>query len=156
MAKQHAIQYVSFYTDGSAARKITPAAPEIKTVLPQQKKQKRKVIRLDPVAILGITVALCMLIMMFVGVSALNAAREETQVMRNYVETLEQKNIRLQEDYANSYNLEEIRNTALALGMIPAQQAQEITISVTPAEPMQQQAVSAWSSIVMLLADIFA
>ena len=155
MAKQRMIQYVSFYTDGSAARKITPAAPMKSAVLPKQKKQKRKVIHLDPVAVLGVAVAACMLIMMLVGVSALNSAKEETQLMRSYVDNLTEKNAELSVKYESGYNLEEIRTTALALGMIPAQQATQTTISVAPAE-VQEYTANVWTNLAMVLTDIVA
>ena len=156
MAKQRVIQYVNFYTDGSAARKIEPVAPVKKAVLPKQKKQKRKVIRLDPIAILGMAVAACMLIMMLVGISSLNSAREETMTMRNYVDTLAQENAVLQEQYANGYDLEEIRTTALALGLIPSENAHQTTIYVSPAEQPQEEPGFNWANMAALLADIFA
>ena len=156
MAKQHVIQYVNFYTDGSAARKIEPAALERKAVLPKQKKQKRKVIRLDPVAIFGVAVAVCMLIMMLVGISSLNSAREETLTMSNYVDALMQENATLHAQYADGYNLEEIRVTALALGMIPSQDAQQTAIFVAPVQQPQEQTGNSWANLTALLADIFA
>ena len=154
MAKQHVIQYVNFYTDGSAARKIEPAAPMKTAVLPKQKKQKRKVIRLDLVAVLGVTVAVCMLIMMMVGISALNSAKEETMTMRNYVDVLTQENAQLSQQYASGYNLEEVRTTALALGMIPSYDAPQTTIMVEPEQPELPN--TNWTDLSTLLADIFA
>ena len=156
MAKQHVIQYVNFYTDGSAARKIEPAAPAKKATLPKQKKQRRKVIHLDPVAILGLAVAACMLITMFVALNALNAAQEKTETMSNYVETLAQKNETLSQKLEQSYDPQEIRTTALALGMIPAQEAPQITINVQMPSYEQEEQVSVWMQLANILSNVFA
>ena len=62
MTRYPNVQYVHFYTDGSAARKLEPVIPFKKNTvrIPAQKKSKRKVIYLDPVAIFSMAVALCL------------------------------------------------------------------------------------------------
>ena len=63
MARKHDILYVNFYTDGSAARKIAPAFPEMQPQRkPRAKKKKKTVIYFDPVAICSLMVAAVMLI----------------------------------------------------------------------------------------------
>ena len=156
MAKQHVIQYVNFYTDGSAARQIEPAAPAKHATLPKQKKQKRKVIYLDPVAILGLAVAACMLVMMLVGLNALNEAQEKTEMMSSYVEVLTQKNEDLNQALLQGYDPDEIRTTALALGMIPSQQAPQITIDVQAPAGEQEEPVSVWTQLAKILSNVFA
>ena len=120
----HSVQYVQFYTDGSAARKLEPITPFKKNTvrLPAQKKSKRKVIYLDPVAILSMMVAVFLLIMMTVGVVQYCNVKAQADTMASYVHYLEQENQELTQQYAQSYDLNEIKITANALGMIPAEQ----------------------------------
>ena len=67
MARQHDIQYVQFYTAGSVAQKFD-FAPEKKTQpRPKTRKQTRKLIYVDPVAILGVVTAVIGLAMTFFG-----------------------------------------------------------------------------------------
>ena len=133
MTRYPNVQYVHFYTDGSAARKLEPIIPlKRNTVrIPAQKKSKRKVIYLDPVAICSMAVALCLLVMMVVGVGQFYALRAENENMSAYVHYLQQENQRLTEEYAQSYDLNEIRQTATALGMVPAEQVRSTPIDVS-------------------------
>ena len=131
MVRHPSVQYVHFYTDGSAARKIEPVIPFKKktAILPKVRKQKRKLIYMDPVAVLGTCVAVCMLIMMLVGVGQLRSAQAEVKQMQDYVHYLEWENQELTQEYMQSYDLNDIRMTATALGMVPADQ-----IAITPIE----------------------
>ena len=71
MVSHPSVQYVQFYTYGNTARKLQPVAPVKKntTRIPVQKKIKRLKLYVDPVAIVSIAVAICLLVMMLVGVS---------------------------------------------------------------------------------------
>ena len=131
----HNIQYVHFYTDGSAARKLDPVTPFKKNTLrmPAQKKHKRKAIYVDPVAVLGICVAICMIVMMSVGLTQLSTAKAEQRAMASYVQYLEQQNQVLTQEYAQSYDIEQVRTTAQALGMVPVEQIENKTVNM--AEP---------------------
>ncbi len=133
MVRYPNVQYVHFYTDGSAARKLESVIPLKGNTLrmPAQKKSRRKVIYCDPVAILSIAVAVCLLIMMVVGVAQYFAMKEQADTMAAYVHYLEQENERLAQEYAESYNLNEVKQTALALGMIPAEQLDSTPIDVS-------------------------
>ncbi len=154
MANQHMIQYVNFYTDGSAAKKIQTVAPAEQPALPKKTKQKRRVIRLDPFAILGIAVAVCMLIMMTVGLFSLSAARNEAQIMQRYVDRLNQEKVALEEEFEKRCDMQQIETTALALGMVPADQIQQTTIYVAPIEETEQTSV--WMYTGVLLSDILS
>ena len=103
----------------------------------QPKKIKCKKIYVDPVAILSITVAMCMLIMMCVGFAQLHQARQQVKVMETYVDYLQAEHADLTAQYKSGYDLEDIRRDALALNMIPAEQAAHVTIAI-PAEPVQE------------------
>ena len=128
-------QYVQYYTAGSAARKLAPVIPLHTPALPRTREQKRLKIYVDPVALFGTVVAVAMLVAMLVGVSALQAEQAKTATMVQYVESLRVENEALRTQYAEKCNLEEIREDALALGMVPKEQATHTLIQVElPAE----------------------
>jgi hypothetical protein len=151
MARKAAIQYISFYSEGSAARQVElkPAYKQVK--LPEPRRAKRKIVYVDPVAIAGIVVAVVMLVVMLAGVIQFSAAHNRQVELENYVLSLQQKNESLEETYHSGYDPEEIRSIAIARGMIPVEQAQVIYI---PAEPAAQQEES--KTLWTMLADLFA
>ncbi len=155
MAQKLNVEYIRLYTDGTAARKIAPAAPRKKPILPKPHRQQRKVLYLDPVATLGMAVALCMLVMMAVGVVQLRSARQELAQMQSYVERLSAEHESLQGTYTAGYDLDKVRQTALALDMIPAEQAQRVTVCV-PVQQENAQTVTLWQRIGTFLSGLFA
>lgn len=154
MARQLDVQYVRYYTDGSAACKVSVAEPIQTMKLPKVKKQKRILVYVDPVAIAGIIVSVLMLVLMCVGVSQLKQARSHTAAMAAYVETLHAENTALQATYENSYDLEQVEKTALALGMVPMEQVKRITISAPPAEAVEEPGT--WERFYTFLTGLFA
>ncbi|MBR7122353.1 MAG: hypothetical protein IKC95_02740 [Oscillospiraceae bacterium] len=154
MARQFDVQYVRFYTDGSAAKQVNPVAP-LKTIkLPKVKKHKRLVIAIDPVAIMGIVMAAVMLVLMTVGVVQLNNSRKELQTMTEYVEALQEEKVSLEQTFSQGYDLEEIQRTALALGLVPKEQVQHITIRVPEAQTEEEP--GAWERLYIFLTGLFA
>lgn len=154
MAQRTDIRYIQFYTDGSAARKIAPVAP-LKTIkLPKIKKQKRITVHIDPVAVLSIGMAMVMTVLILVGMVQLNNARAEMQTMSAYVDTLRQENVQLQESFADGYDLEQIEQTALALGLVPVEQVQHVSVTL----PQIEQTVepTTWERFATFLAGLFA
>ena len=151
MARKAAIQYVSFYSEGSAARQIElkPVTKQVK--LPAPRRAKRKVVYVDPVAITGIVVAVVMLIVMLVGLVQFGAAHKRQVELENYVASLQQRNATLEETYYNGFDLEEIRSIALARGMIPVEQAQVLYVPAELIQP-QEESRTLWT----ILADLFA
>lgn len=154
MAQRIDVQYIQFYTHGNAAPRVVPAAPVETMKLPQPQKRKVRRIYVDPVAILGIIVAVCMLVMMAAGVSRLQKEQRETVVLEQYVELLQQENEKLEMQYIAERDLQEVEKTALALGMIPKEQAKQISIQVQLPEPPEQ--VSLWKQIGTFLTGFFA
>ena len=122
MARQTAIQYVQFYTAGSAARKLDIKQPVVPKRMPKARKQTKLVIRIDPIAILGIFTAVLMLTLMVVGIFGLNSARQENAMMQQQVTALQTESKALQNVYQSSYDIAEIEKTALALGFVPKDQ----------------------------------
>lgn len=156
MAHNADIRYIRFYTDGSAAKKIAPAVPDVSTITtaPRTHKKKRIRIYVDPVAVLGIAVSVIMLICIYAGISGFNRAQARCSDMQQKVADLRVENARLQEDYEKGYDLSAIGAEARNLGMIPQSSVEHISISViTESEAQTNQAVS---QLVALLADLFA
>ena len=151
---QHQVQYVRFATVGSAARKPVSMTAVKKTVLPKPRKKLRTVVHVDPVAVLGILVAAFMMVTMIVGLVDFAAARQEAAVMEQYVEQLSEQNRQLQQTYESGYDLEVVENTALALGMVPKDQVETVTIYVS--EPQQTETITLWTRIGTFLTGLFA
>lgn len=154
MAQGVSVQYVQFYTQGSVARRILPAKKVQTAQPPKVRKQKVQRIYVDPIAALGIVVAVCMLVMMAVGVGQLRNVQQQTARMEQQVEQLQMENHLLQAEYAAQCDLDAVEKTALALGMIPQQEAMHVSIAVELPQP--QQAPSLWQRIGTFLTGLFA
>ena len=157
MALQPDIQYVPIrYVDGSTARKLdqpvykTSAAPR-----PRRRKAKRIVIAIDPVAIVGLLVAMVVLVAMVSGFVQYAVLQEQNRQMTDYVTALELEKAQLEQTYREGYDLDEIRDFAEANGMVPADQAPQIQIEVQLPSQQQEQ-LSFWESITTFLAGLFA
>ena len=153
MARQLDVRYINFYTDGSAARKVAPVEPLKPVKLPRAKKRRRIVVRIDPVATAGIVLSVVMLVLMCVGVAQLKQAQAEAAVMADYVDTLRQEQEVLRATYENGYDLAEVEKTALALGMVPADQVTRITLKV-PEQITEKP--GAWERFYTFLTGLFA
>lgn len=154
MARHTDIQYIRFYTEGSAARKVATVAPLKTLKLPKIKKLKRTTLYIDPVAVAGIAMAAMMAVLMVVGVVRLSIARQEMATMSSYVQTLREENISLSQELYAGYDIEEIEKTATALGMIPKEQAQHVTLRLP--EFQQPQEPTAWERFTTFLTGLFA
>lgn len=157
MAKQIEVQYIQFYTDGSAARKAAPELPKKKKPAPRARKQAEQavVLRIDPLALCGIVVAAVMLVLLAVGWGQMQSAKLETERMAQYVAELEADNARLENQYTSGYDAEEIRQQALQLGMIPAGEAEQIKLPVNvPMETLES--LTLWQQICAFFEDLFA
>lgn len=154
MAQRLDVQYVQFYTDGSAARKVAPMAPLKTMKLPEIKKIKRLVLHIDPVAIAGICMAVFMIVLMLVGAAQLSAQRQQLNEMTMYVEDLRVENQILENRFDQRCDLEQIERTALALGMVPEAQVRHVTI---PAPDMiEEEAPNSWEQFYIFLTGLFA
>ena len=156
MAQRVDVQYIHFYTQGSAARKLQPAVKEQTGALPQIKKKKVQRVYIDPVATLGAVVAICMLVMMVVGISQLRVEQQKTAEMVSYVEQLQVKNTALQTQYEEECDLEAIEKPALALGMIPQPEATHTSIQVEFPVVEDNTQITLWQRIGTFLTGLFA
>ncbi len=150
------VQYVRFDTVGAAARKPEPISFVKKTVQTKTRtKQKTRVICIDPVAALGIVVAAFMLISMAIGLVQFFEIQSKTTQMEQYVAQLSEQNAALRNEYEAGFDLETVEKTALALGMVPKDQAQSVDIIVE--QPQQtEQTLSFWERVGVFLTGLFA
>lgn len=133
------MRYINFYTDGSAARQPEPKSQPRQTEATRKvHRPKRYTVAVQPFALLGLVLSAVMLVMMISGFVELRNAQLERNRMEEYVGQLTRQNRELTEVYEAGYDLEEIERIALALGMIPEEQAQQFHITVTPEQPQEQ------------------
>ncbi len=157
MARKAEVRYINFYSAGSSAYKLdTVSAPKKKQAVPQPKQRKRKkiLIRVDPVAVVGVFLALVMLIMMVVGLLQLGSAKKQAVQMQSYVLQLKEQNRALDEQYHAGFDPEEIRLIATQMGMIPIEHAQHIQISMPVSQPVEEPTV--WETVYTFLVGLFA
>lgn len=155
MARKLDVEYVNFYTAGSAALAFDPVpAPKKKAALPKPRRPKKIRIFVDPVAFISGVVAVVMLIMVICSSVQLSAVKQKQAEMQAYVDRLQMENTKLRAEYESGYDLDEIYQIATAMGMIPADQAQHIKVQVTVPEAEVQ--LSGWESFCMFLSGLFA
>lgn len=145
MVRKPDIQYLRGYTDGSSARALQflPIAP--KTKLPKPRRQKHYVLRLDPLAYAGIAVSLLMLVLMVVSCIQLSGIQKKTEAMSDYVDVLREENARLQDTYDKSFDLEDIRRKALAMGLVPVEEVTHIRVQVEHPLAEQEESAAYWA-----------
>lgn len=152
MVRKPDIQYIRCYTDGSSARVLNPIFAAPKTKLPKLRRKKDLVIRLDPLAYVGVLVSVCMLVLMVVSCVQLSNIQKKADLMDDYVDVLKEENARLSDTYEKGYDLEDIRAKAEAMGMVPIEQVRRITVAVTPpAQESEDQEPGFWA----FLTDLF-
>lgn len=155
MARKNEVQYVNFYTAGSAAYKFEPVTEQKpKATLPKPRRAKRIRIFVDPVVVLGMFMAMLMLVMTVTGIVRYNEIRRQEDQLQAYVALLQQKNEKLEADYHAGYDADEIYEIATAMGMIPASQAEHLRLPVTVMEPEPEP--TGWENFCSFLAGLFA
>ena len=155
MAMQTEIRYINAYVSGTAAPQ-----PERKpqkhsmAQLPKIKKQPRYVIPVDVVALSGILAAVVLTVMLVVGLVQMNQAQQQAKMYREYAISVQEQNAALKDTYTSSFDLEEVREIAITMGMVPAE---EVThLQMESFEPQQVQEVTAWESFWTFLVGLFA
>lgn len=163
MALQPDIQYVPFYyVDGSTARKAerrqapAPQKAAAPTAAPKRRRSKRKTVAVDPVALCGLLVVAVMICAMVAGYAEYTASLERNAQMSAYIDTLQEENAQLQQQYEAGYDLDQIQSVADALGMIPAEDAQQISMDVQLPQQEEQVQLGFWESFTTFLAGLFA
>ena len=138
MNQKPKIQYVGqFYVHGSEARQLQlqEQKRQAKTKLPMARIQKIEKIYLDPVALIGIAVSVVMLVTMILGAVQIKRDWDQYEQVAAYVSELKRDNARKSHAYRASYDLDDIKNKALAMGMVPKSDLQTVAVEVTMPEP---------------------
>ena len=158
MAMQPDIQYVRFYTSGSAARKLElqPKKEKAKIAAPQQPQTRRKkkaVVYIDPISMFAVLVAGVMFIAMAVGMLQLGSINTQTARMESYVSELRAENTRLQNQYESGYDLKDVEQKALEMGLVPIDEVQKVVIDVP--EITQESEPSFWEKAGAFFSELF-
>ena len=138
MNQKPKIQYVGqFYVHGSEARalQLQEEKRQAKTKLPLARIQKIEKVYLDPVALAGIAVAVIMLVTMVLGAVQIKRDWDQYEQVAAYVSELKRDNARKGHAYRASYDLDDIRNKALAMGMVPKADLETVAVTVTVPQP---------------------
>ena len=157
MNQKPKIQYVGqFYVHGSEARQAQHQEEkrQAKTKLPLAKIKAIEKVYVDPVALAGIAVAVVMLVTMVLG--AVQIKRDWDQYERDsaYVSQLKKENARLNHAYRLSYDLEDIKSKALAMGLVPQSDLEPVTVTVTI--PQREPELTRIDEIRLFLEGLFA
>ena len=159
MARQPEIQYIRLYTDGSAARslELNPQRRQARTRLPKVNKEKPLVIAVDVVSICSLIVVAVMLVTLAMGCVQLGQAQKQTEQMASYVSSLRNENAELQYAYESGCDLEYVKKTALALGMVPKDQVTMIHVqTMEPQVEIQFYEPTFWEWFSSFFAGLFA
>ena len=157
MARSNDVQYIRFYSYGSAAEKVElPAKEKKKAALPKSRLDQvsGKILKMDALALTGIVVAAVMLVCMLIGLTQVNRATAQLQQAQNLVAQLEAENDRLKTEYEHGYDLAEIRVSAQAMGMVPAEQVRHVKLKVP--EPVVEEQITWWEQWIMDFKALFA
>ena len=154
---KHNIEYIQkFYSYGSEA-KVVEFKPvykeEQKPALPRQEKAPVTTVYIDPIAFCGLMVAVVMLVVMLAGIIQFNVVSQDYAVMENYLNQVREENILLKQQFSAGYDLEEVEHAAIAMGMIPVEQAQTIRLNVVT--PQRESEPTLWDNMVWFLSGLF-
>ena len=156
MNQKPKIQYIGqFYVYGSEARalELEEKRKQAKTRLPLAKLESIEKIYIDPVALVGIAVAVVMLVVMILGAVQLHDDWNAYQQMDDYVTSLRAQNAELTLNYRSMYDLADIEMKALAMGLVPREQVESCAVTVTMPEIQEtvltwdQKVVRAWNEL---------
>ena len=81
--------------------------------------------------------------------------QQQRQALQSQALQLQQENAELSARYAEGYDLKNVEKTALALGMIPAEQAAHVPLPATVPE-QETQPLTLWERIGTFLTGLFA
>lgn len=154
MARSNDIQYVRYYTAGSAARKVELPQKKVSQPKPKLKKAARPLVKLDGLAALGTVVAVIMLVCMVVGFIQVCHTNAQVQRLEAYVARLELENESLRAEYAHGYDLDEIHLAAQSMGLVPEEQVRHITIADPESEV--QVETTWWQNLLEDITALFA
>lgn len=155
MARQPDIQYVQMYQYGNTARKLELLTPARKRYeLPSQQSRHQQVRKpvwslLD---VCSVAVAVFMLFAMVIGLLQVGVLSSRQQELQTYIDTLTQERADLQVAYENAYDLEQVEQRALQMGLVDGSRALHVSVegAVLPEETQPQ------SGLADVIAELFA
>ena len=160
MARNADIQYIRHeYTGRTAPQKKTAKKSSDRNFSrlfrPHSLEQDEKItFKVESLPVMTILVALALLVLMVMSLFQLSEIHQENVTLQEYIYDLRNEQARLEKIYYEGFNLEEIRVQALALGMIPAAEANILQISgavpETPADP------TFWEQVQARFRELFA
>ena len=155
MAQKPKIEYVGrSYLFGSEAPKIEEHHRTLKSLLPAIKLERFRNIYIDPVGLLGLTVAVVLLVMLVAGALQMRQTRAEYDAMKTYLSDLKRENAQLSHAYHTSYDLDEIREQAEKIGMVDGNDTERFTVIFSV--PEHQEEPSAWDEFVWLISGLLS
>ena len=157
MNQKPKIQYVGqFYVHGSEARQLQlqEQKRQAKTKLPHARVQTIEKIYVDPVALAGILVSVVMLVTMVLGAVQIKRDWDQYEQVSAYVSELKKENARKNHAYHLSYDLEDIKSKALAMGLVPKSELQTMAVTVTV--PEKEPELTRTEEIRLFLEGLFA
>lgn len=155
MAMHTEVRYINAYVSGTAAYQPEKKPQKKQSVrLPKVRKQQKLVIPVDMVAVCGILAAVILSIALLVGLTQMHQAQQEARALKDYAISLQEENQQLKDTYNSGYNLEEIRDIALKMGMVPVEDVPHMQIQLTA--PQQVQQPTAWESFWAFMVGMFA
>ena len=156
MVQKPKIQYIGqFYVHGSEAKKLELQQQRTARFRqPIEKLQKIERIYVDPVALVGIAVAVVMLVTRVLGALQIRNDWMEYNEVASYVSWLKAEKAEKQIAYRKAYDLEDITTKAHALGLVPKSEVKTATVTVVLPEPEPE--VSRIEEIKSFLEDMFA
>ena len=149
-------RYIQFYTPGTAAVKVAVQEEQYWLPISEPKKEKKTIIRIDPISVVGFVVAVCMLILLAVGVNQMNAARREVNALEHYIAQLTAENHALEETYNAGYELWDIEQKAINMGLIPVEEVETYHIYVPATYVQVSETPTGWAKITTYLTSLFA
>ena len=160
MARNADIQYIQHvYTSGTAARKLTHKKAVRKSPLPHFEPKnlepdQKITISIDPLSVCAIAFAIILVVVMVVSLMQFSAAYQENVALQEYVFELRNTKAQLESVYRSSFDLAKVEAQAIAIGMIPAEEAQILQISgAIPAEAAEP---TTWETIRLFFRELFA
>jgi outer membrane murein-binding lipoprotein Lpp len=158
MALQPDIQYVRFYTAGSAARKLElqPKKEKAKISAPQRPQTRRRqktLVYIDPISVFAVLVAGAMFIAMAVGMLRLGTVNSEVEKMNSYVAQLQAENTARRSEYHAGYDLKDVEQKALEMGLVPVDQVEKVVVEVP--EIVEQPEPGFWEKVGAFFSELF-
>ena len=158
MAMQPDIQYVRFYTAGSAARKLELLPKKEKATLsvphrPRAIRRKKTVICVDPVAMFATLVAVVMFVAMGIGMVQLFTVQAQNRQMDRYLSDLRAETAQLQEQYRSGYDLKDVEQKALEMGLVPIEQVEKVIIEAPAVQ--EEPAPTFWENVGAFFGELF-